>query len=235
MATIYLIRHGQASFGEDDYDKLSPLGQRQAEALSTYLRLAEIRFDAVYSGDLKRQSGTAEIAISQHSSPVPHHIDPRFNEVRNDEQIERLVPEITRRKPEIHSLIERGLKSSKDYQKVIEAVFNFWISPDCNASGIQTWREFSDDARDALRDVMSNQGSGKTIGIFSSGGTIATIVAQVLGVDESLTYRFYEPMINCSMTQLFYSNKRVSLSCFNDYSFLEVLGRQSGEQLVTYR
>ena len=26
MATIYLFRHGQASFGADDYDKLSPLG-----------------------------------------------------------------------------------------------------------------------------------------------------------------------------------------------------------------
>jgi len=28
MATIYVIRHGQASFGADDYDKLSPLGWR---------------------------------------------------------------------------------------------------------------------------------------------------------------------------------------------------------------
>lgn len=235
MATIYLIRHGQASFGEDDYDKLSPLGKRQAEVLATYLQLADIEFDAVYSGDLRRQSGTAEIAIAGHRGAVPHHIDPRFNEVRNDEQIERLVPEVARRQPEIGLLIERGLKDSKDYQKIIEAAFNFWISPDCKATGIQTWREFSDDTRDALQDVARNQGSGKTIGIFSSGGTIATIAAQVLGVDESLTYRFYEPMINCSMTQLFYSSKRVSLSYFNDFSFLEVLGRQNGEQLVTYR
>lgn len=235
MATIYLVRHGQASFGEDDYDQLSPLGRRQAEVLASYLDLSGIEFDAVYSGNLRRQSGTAGIVIARHGRSVPHHIDPRFNEVRNDEQIERLMPEVSRRHPEIRALMERGLKSSRDYQKVIEAVFNFWISPDCEATDIQSWSEFSEHARDALRDVMSAQGAGKTIGIFSSGGTIATIVAQVLGLDESLTYRFYEPMINCSVTRLFYSSERVSLSYFNDHSFLDVLGRQNGEQLVTYR
>ena len=26
MGTLYLVRHGQASFGADDYDKLSELG-----------------------------------------------------------------------------------------------------------------------------------------------------------------------------------------------------------------
>ncbi|MEK9990253.1 MAG: histidine phosphatase family protein, partial [Halieaceae bacterium] len=31
MASLYLIRHGQASFGSDNYDQLSPLGQRQAD------------------------------------------------------------------------------------------------------------------------------------------------------------------------------------------------------------
>ncbi|MCH1491392.1 MAG: histidine phosphatase family protein, partial [Luminiphilus sp.] len=31
MASIYLIRHGQASFGSDNYDQLSPVGQRQAD------------------------------------------------------------------------------------------------------------------------------------------------------------------------------------------------------------
>ena len=30
MGTLYLVRHGQASFGADDYDQLSPLGHQQA-------------------------------------------------------------------------------------------------------------------------------------------------------------------------------------------------------------
>jgi broad specificity phosphatase PhoE len=92
MATIYLIRHGQASFGTEDYDRLSALGTRQAEVLGEYLRDHGIAFDAVYSGDLQRQRETARLALKSQEREVPHHVDPRFNEVRNDEQLEHLVP-----------------------------------------------------------------------------------------------------------------------------------------------
>ena len=35
MATIYLIRHGQAQFGMEEYDALSPTGIEQAKILGT--------------------------------------------------------------------------------------------------------------------------------------------------------------------------------------------------------
>ncbi|MFT5335445.1 MAG: broad specificity phosphatase PhoE [Halioglobus sp.] len=89
--------------------------------------------------------------------------------------------------------------------------------------------------RDALAEVIAAQGSGKTVGIFASGGTIATIVAQVLGLSGAHAYAFYEPVINCSVTRLFYSGEKVSLSYFNDHSYLDLMGSQNGEQLVTYR
>jgi broad specificity phosphatase PhoE len=38
MGTLYLVRHGQASFGADDYDQLSALGRRQSVRLGEYLR-----------------------------------------------------------------------------------------------------------------------------------------------------------------------------------------------------
>ena len=82
---------------------------------------------------------------------------------------------------------------------------------------------------------MQGQGAGKTVGIFTSGGTLATIVAQVLGLGGEQTYQFYEPIFNCSVTQLFYSDSKVSLSYFNDCSFLQVMGRQQGENLISYR
>ncbi|MCF8967887.1 histidine phosphatase family protein, partial [Pseudomonas carnis] len=37
MGSIYLIRHGQASFGADDYDVLSPIGVEQAQVLGRHL------------------------------------------------------------------------------------------------------------------------------------------------------------------------------------------------------
>lgn len=235
MATIYLVRHGQASFGADDYDKLSELGRRQAEVTGHYLRDVGIVFDAVYSGDLSRQRETAELAIASQPNPVPLHLDPRFNEIQNDEQVKYLAPKLVEEHPLVGKLLEGGLSSSKDYQKVIEAVFNHWVSPECDDPRLQSWADYSDGVRDALTQVMRDQGGGKTVGIFTSGGTIATMVSQVLGLSGRDAYKFYEPVFNCSVTQLFYSGEKVSLSYFNDRSFLQVLGVQQGENLLTYR
>ena len=235
MATVYLIRHGQASFGAENYDKLSELGCRQAHIAGEYFRDYGIQFDAVYSGDLSRQRETARLAIASQPLEVPHHIDARFNEIKNDEQLKYLLPEVVKRDPKIQALVEKNLKASKDYQKLIEAVFNYWVTPACDDARIQSWANFSGGARQALQDVMQEQGSGKTIGIFTSGGTVATLVAQILGLSGEQTYQLYEPIFNCSVTQLFYNGSKVSLSYYNDRSFLQVLGKQLDENLISYR
>ncbi|MCY4427544.1 MAG: phosphoglycerate mutase family protein [Halieaceae bacterium] len=236
MATIYVIRHGQASFGAANYDILSKLGRRQAEVMGHYFRDCGVQFDAVYSGDLQRQQDTARLAIAGQSAMPEHHIDARFNEIRNDEQLEHLMPIVLEKDDALRELVEsRGLRESKDYQKAIRAVFNHWVSPECNHPEIQSWSSYSSGVREALARVMAEQGRRKTVGIFTSGGTIATIVAQVLGLGGDRTYQFYEPMLNCSVTRIFYSGSKVSLSYFNDCSFLQVLGQQLGENLVTYR
>jgi broad specificity phosphatase PhoE len=235
MANIYLIRHAQASFGTENYDRLSALGRRQAEVLGHYLRDCEIQFDAIVSGDLERQIKTAKIASGCQAMDVPQQIDSRFNEVRLDEQLELLTPEVAKIHPEIHELARKGLKSSKEYQKAIEAVFNYWVSPQCKVTGVQSWADFSTAAGAGLSDVMQQQGSGKTVGIFTSGGTIATLVSQVLGLDGEHAYKFFEPSINCSVTRLIYNSRKISLSYFNDHSYLDLLGQQLGERLVTYR
>ncbi|MEQ8692784.1 MAG: histidine phosphatase family protein [Pseudomonadales bacterium] len=235
MATIYVIRHGQASFGSDDYDNLSELGRLQASRLGEYLRDSDVHLDAAYCGQLRRQRDTAELALAAQPGKVPLRVDRRLDEVRNDEQIELLLPRLLDGDPELQAVVDRGLSSSKDYQKVIAAVFKHWVSPQCDAAGIQSWQDYASGVQSALRDVMLAQGKGKSIAMFTSGGTIATLVARVLGVPDHDVYQFYEPVFNCSITQLFYSGDRVSLSGFNDCSYLRVLGQQRGESLVTYR
>ncbi len=235
MATIYLFRHGQASFGADDYDKLSPLGERQATLLGQYLRDNGIVLDAAYSGDLLRQRETARLALASQQAEVPHHVDPRFNEIDNDEQLRHLLPEVIKINPAVRTLVERGLSSSKDYQKAIDAVFNYWVSPQCSDTRIRSWADYSGQVAAALQDLMATQGSGKSLGIFTSGGTIATMVAQVLGLSGEHTYQFYEPIFNCSVTQIFYNGNKTSLSYFNDRSWLQIEGAKTAENLVTYR
>lgn len=235
MASIYLIRHGQASFGAENYDELSPLGRLQATLTGEYLARTGVTFDAAYSGTLERQKDTGTLALAAQSEAVPLIEDSRLDEVRNDEHLEYLLPKILETRPDIKAVVDQGLDSSKRFQKVIEAVFNYWVSPECDEPAIQSWAEYSEGVHSMLRDIIKTQGGGKTIGVFTSGGTIAALTAAVLKLPGSATYQFYEPVFNCSVTQLFYSADRVSLSYFNDCSFLRELSVFRGEKLVTYR
>jgi broad specificity phosphatase PhoE len=58
VGTLYLVRHGQASFGADDYDQLSALGHKQALRLGEYFRLKGVTFNTAITGTLKRQTQT---------------------------------------------------------------------------------------------------------------------------------------------------------------------------------
>ena len=60
MGTLYLVRHGQASFGADNYDLLSPLGRQQSVRLGEYFSYKGVHFDAVLTGTLNRQIQTLE-------------------------------------------------------------------------------------------------------------------------------------------------------------------------------
>jgi len=58
MAELVLVRHGQASFGADDYDKLSELGWRQSRWLGEYFAERGAAFDLVVRGSLRRHAET---------------------------------------------------------------------------------------------------------------------------------------------------------------------------------
>ena len=235
MASIYLIRHGQASFGAANYDQLSSLGQRQADVTGQFFATIGQQFDAAFSGSLSRQRETGERVLASLSHRPELTIDERFNEIDNDAQVNALLPELCAKDSELAALVARDTKSSKDYQKIIDAVFNAWVSPDCNASGLVAWPDYRDGVKAALADIMRSVGSGKDTAVFTSGGTIATAVGLVAGVTHKGFYQFYEPVMNCSVTRFIYSSRRVSLSNFNDVAHLQLLGAQLGEALVTYR
>ena len=69
---IYFIRHGQASFGSENYDNLSELGHKQSKLLGLYLTKIGIDFDRIVSGTLNRQQQTCQNIIkAMEISPTP--------------------------------------------------------------------------------------------------------------------------------------------------------------------
>ena len=235
MAELFLIRHAQASFGTADYDRLSPVGCRQAEVLGEYLRDCAIQFDAAYCGEMERHRKTARIVLGLQPDNVQCETDPRLNEIEVDKIFKHLVPRLAKTSSNIETLVKHGKHSSRDLQKALEIVFKHWVTVDIDHPDLRSWTEYSGKVHRALAEIVAHEGSGKTVGVFTSGGVIATIVAHVLGITGEQIYKFYEPLINCSVTRLLYSGDKISLSCFNDHLFIRWLESRSGERLLTYR
>ena len=235
MADLLIIRHGQASFGADNYDQLSTLGQRQADLTGEFLSQSGVHFSAAFSGDLSRQRETGERILAQLEDAPSLVIDPRLNEVQTDEQMAVMTPLLCEQDPRFATLVADMNKDSKSFQKIIETVFNYWVSPNCQVAGIQSWQEYSAGVVSAFESARASAESGSTSAIFTSGGTIATLVGHVLGLSADRVYEFYEPVFNCSITRLIFNSRKCSLSTFNDVSHLQLMGAQRGERLVTYR
>ena len=80
MGTLYLVRHGQASFGADDYDCLSALGERQSRRLGEYFKLRGLQFEAAITGTLKRQQQTLAGISEGLGSSIATRLWPGLNE-----------------------------------------------------------------------------------------------------------------------------------------------------------
>ena len=74
MTDIYLVRHGQASFGEKDYDNLSKLGLEQSYLLGQHFNHLNLKFYKIITGTLKRQIQTSNQIIDAANIKVkPQH------------------------------------------------------------------------------------------------------------------------------------------------------------------
>ena len=62
MSVLTLVRHGQASYMSEDYDRLSPIGEEQARKLGEFWVRHRIQFDVCFHGPARRHTRTAEIA-----------------------------------------------------------------------------------------------------------------------------------------------------------------------------
>jgi len=236
MASIYFIRHGQASFGSDNYDKLSELGIKQARLAGEYLQKTDVKFDALYSGSLLRQRETAQQVVEAYKEAAQEltelQIDERLNELDANAIVIKLMPLVAKIQPEINDWILQAQTNKKAYQYILRACFKYWQTLDVEIEGLEPWSDFYNRVTHCVNDIMSSHGSGKDIAVFTSGGVIAAVVQYALGLPDDGNYQVFEPVINASITHCKYSGNQFTLNYYNDHSFIRVLG---GNDMVTFR
>ena len=236
MGSIYLIRHGQASFGADDYDMLSALGVRQAEIVGQHLVDLDLRFDRCISGDLLRQQDTARHALAQFTAaglPVPaHDIDSAFNEFDAFAVLGALLPGLLPDEPDAITAMNNAAHNPAEFQRIFELIIARWISGEWDTPGLESWAGFVERVQSGLTRLLAQAGTGQSIAVFTSGGTITALLHLLTRIPASEAFKLTWQIANTSLSHLKYNGSEVTLASFNSHLHLQLLKTPS---LITYR
>ncbi len=231
MATLFLVRHAQASFLEQNYDKLSTLGETQARLLGEYWARRGIIFDRTCVGPCVRQQDTLNLVSDAYHKaglkfPEPVML-PEFDEYQGEEVLKRSLPgllEDDQRIRNLHAAFRSSTGTSEKratFQKLFEAVIAKWVRGEISLQGVETWLQFCSRVNSGLVEFLSAGARGERIAIFTSGGPIAVAMQRALQLSPESTLQVSWMSRNSSWSEFLYSADRFTLSTFNVHGHLD--------------
>jgi broad specificity phosphatase PhoE len=232
VSLLYVIRHGQASFGKGDYDRLSDLGKEQARILGSYLNGQAISFDAAYCGAMQRQQDTAGLALAGMDSPPELTVLPQINEYDSEAIMEALLPGLVEDEPGLGKLVPKLRSDRRAFQALYEATMLRWISGRYEVGFAETWQGFHERLAKGIAQVRAENGRGRTAALFTSGGPISGVMKLALDLSDEVALRLTWVIRNASVSSFYYDHERLTLSQFNRTGHLE---RAGDPELITYR
>jgi len=183
--TLYLIRHGQASAGTENYDRLSPLGAQQSKLLGQHMRDEKPLPAEIWSGSLLRQQQTAQHFIDGSGLSLPVRTDERLNEYDHRTIHSLYHPPVA--KSDTHPRDDKtDLSIDMSFEHYSQIILNWSngdglqdaISPQFGGKSVETWVQFKQRCLAAMLDI-ARQSEHETIALFTSGGVISVIAAQL--------------------------------------------------------
>ena len=225
MSRIYLVRHGQASFGSHDYDRLTPAGVAQCEQLARHWQAIGRNVDLVFSGTLRRQRESAEAfaraaARAGAEAPIVRPL-PGFEEYDHD----ALLAAHARQPATAAELEDR-----RDFQRRLAASLGAWTEG--TLAGVETYAAFRVRCAGALARLLAEIGRGRQAILFGSAGSLAAAMQPALGVGDAELMRLKLNFHNTGVSSLLFDGATVTIECLNSIAHLEQPGFT---QLITHR
>lgn len=215
MGTLYLVRHGQASFGAADYDQLSPLGREQCQHLGRYWREQSQQFDAVLIGALRRHRQSAD-AIAEGLGGLPEaEVWPGLNEYEPEALVKAVHPA-----PLAPASTPEG---QRQHFRLLRDGLLSWMAGQTQPEGMPSHAEFMagvSAALDHVRALVAAQADARVL-IVSSGGPISMAVGALLEASHRATVELNLRIRNSAVTEWTVSPKRHALISFNTLPHLD--------------
>ena len=212
MGTLYLVRHGQASFGAQDYDQLSDLGHRQSERLGEYFARKGLHFDALIAGTLRRHKETLAGILRGMQREGEHLAWDGLNEYDSEAVIATVHPHKLEKptSPEMY----------RHHFRLLRDGLMKWMTGDAQPQGMPSYAQFVAGVAGALDHVRANH-FGQNVLMVTSGGPISTAVGHVLGTSAATTIELNLRIRNSSITEFAFTPKRHMLVSYNAIPHLE--------------
>jgi broad specificity phosphatase PhoE len=221
MGTLYLVRHGQASAFEENYDRLSPLGERQARLLGECWARRGLKLDRVFTGPRVRQRRTAELAAEAGGLPLPVVLA-ELDEMGVEPIFKECLPDLFARHAHLQALGDAMLLAegdearAKSVARLFEATLLLWVRGQVEASGVEPWMAFRGRVRKALAAVR-NEARGQRIAVFTSAGPVAAAMQLALGAGDETALSLAFRVRNTAVSEFLYSGgDRFSVASFNE-------------------
>ena len=224
MGTLYLIRHGQASYGEADYDRLSERGHAQARAVGRWL--AEARLDALYAGPLRRQQQTAETAATtaaEAGTALPAlETLPAMAEYPGFELIKHFVPRLVAEDPRFATLETAPTPRLLDH--AFHTILARWGGDEWAVDGVERVTAFVARVRAGLTHMLAAAAPGARIACVTSAGPIGVALGLTFAIPDARMVETSIVIRNASITELRFRSRahgaawhpdQVSLVTFN--------------------
>jgi broad specificity phosphatase PhoE len=233
MNEIYFIRHGQASFGQPSYDRLSKVGERQAELLGRHFNRNGIRFDAAYSGAMRRHVQTATIAMNQMNGNAAQKltIDADFNEMGSSDQMMNHLFTVIQEDP----ALSEQMKHIHTDHGAIGRIFDIAEKTDLMPVQVETRlslaQQFRERISGAIDNLVRKLEKHEKVVVFTSGGPTAVALRRTLDTSLEQTIRLGWELRNTSVTVLRHHQDQLWLVLFNCVAHLEA---QNEPELITY-
>jgi broad specificity phosphatase PhoE len=239
MSQLILVRHGQAAFLSEDYDRLSPLGAEQSRLLGEFWTKRNVMFDAVFTGPRKRQRETGRIVCECYAAAglaMPELIElAEFDEYDADGILTHLLPQLLERDAhfrQLHEAFETAASDAerrRNFQKRFEVITLAWLRGAALSPEVESFRAFHARVQRGLRHIQQTSASGSRVAVFSSGGAISVSTQLAARAHEEMVLEFNWRIRNCALNEFVFSKGRFTLDSFNAVPHLD------DPKLHTYR
>ncbi|HEY1059631.1 MAG TPA: histidine phosphatase family protein [Limnobacter sp.] len=227
MGSIYLIRHGQASFDSADYDQLSDLGDLQSRQLGAWFKARKVPIHGAFSGSMKRHQQTAQAFGQQHGRLPEPVIHSGLNEYDHEAILTAFVGQF-----EDSDAFDRHMASSSNPKKAFQAIFEKavarWVSGEHDSDYPESWTAFKSRVMAGLGHVVAHSlqldtgDESASVVVFTSGGAIACIAQQLLNMPDAQAFHLNWSITNCSVSKLLFNDRgHITLASFNEQAHFE--------------